>query len=436
MCSVSPRAGTTRGVDVHPQLVRGADAELTARVQEIHAGSRGTYGAPRIHAELAEAGVAVGRKRVARVMRAAGIAGVSRRRGPRTTRREVQDRPAPDRVERRFEADAPNRLWVADITYIPTLAGFLYLAIVLDVFSRRVVGWAMAAHLRTELVTEALEMAVAQRRPDAVIHHSDQGCQYTSLAFGARCQEWDVALSMGSVGDCFDNAMAESFFATLECELLARTTLSTHAEARAAVFEFVEGWYNTRRRHSALGYASPLEFERLHAAGPVDGARSVDAFRAPTSLLEPGTPAPTRVVTGVLLETHGGGMMTHRRTARLRLRKPDSCCETCRLVEETNAGLLGRRASLGPAGCRNARRITGLRSVSPRGAVEVPGLWTPGRRRAEFEGRRGGRPQPVGNLAGDRCRPCLRWGREIPTLPQRIIIIDTDTETTFIKDVP
>ena len=140
VCSVSPRAGTTRGVDVHPQLVRGADAELTARVQEIHAGSRGTYGAPRIHAELAEAGVAVGRKRVARVMRAAGIAGVSRRRGPRTTRREVQDRPAPDRVERRFEADAPNRLWVADITYIPTLAGFLYLAIVLDVFSRRVVG--------------------------------------------------------------------------------------------------------------------------------------------------------------------------------------------------------------------------------------------------------------------------------------------------------
>ena len=227
-----------------PSARARADSELTARVQEIHANSRGTYGAPRIHAELAEAGVAAGRKRVARVMRAAGIAGVSRRRGPRTTRREVQDRPAPDRVERRFEADVPNRLWVADITYIPTLAGFLYLAIVLDVFSRRVVGWAMAAHLRTELVVEALEMAVAQRRPAAVIHHSDRGCQYTSLAFGARCREWDVALSMGSVGDCFDNAMAESFFATLECELLDRTTLSTHAEARAAVFEFVEGWYN------------------------------------------------------------------------------------------------------------------------------------------------------------------------------------------------
>ena len=194
-----------------PSTRAQADAELTARVQEIHAGSRGTYGAPRIHAELAEAGVAVGRKRVARVMREAGIAGVSRRRGPRTTRREVQARPAPDRVERRFEADAPNRLWVADITYIPTLAGFLYLAIVLDVFSRRVVGWAMAAHLRTELVVEALEMAVAQRRPEAVIHHSDQGCQYTSLAFGARCRESGVALSMGSVGDCFDKSQASYY---------------------------------------------------------------------------------------------------------------------------------------------------------------------------------------------------------------------------------
>ena len=216
-----------------PSARAQADAELTDRVQEIHARSRGTYGAPRIHAELAEDGVAVGRKRVARLMRTAGIAGVSRRRGPRTTRRDVQARPAPDRVERRFEADEPNRLWVADISYIPTLAAsFLYLAIVLDVFSRRIIGWAMAAHQRTELVIEALEMAIEQRRPEAVVHHSDQGCQYTSLAFGARCREAGVALSMGSVGDCFDNAMAESFFATLECELLDRTRLSTHAARR------------------------------------------------------------------------------------------------------------------------------------------------------------------------------------------------------------
>ena len=188
-----------------PSARARADAELRARVQAIHGRSRGTYGAPRIHAELTEGGVAVSRKRVARVMRSVGVAGVSRRRGPRTTRRNAQARPAPDRVERRFEADAPNRLWVADITYVPTLAGFLYLAIVLDVFSRRVVGWAMAGHLRTALVVEALEMAVDQRRPVAVIHHSDQGCQYTSLAFGARCRERGVALSMGSVGDCFDN---------------------------------------------------------------------------------------------------------------------------------------------------------------------------------------------------------------------------------------
>ena len=290
-----------------PSTRTQADAELKARVQSIHRRSRGTYGAPRIHGELTAGGVAVSRKRVARVMQSAGIAGVSRRRGPRTTRRNVRARPAPDRVERRFAAEARNRLRVADITYIPTLAGFLYLAIVLDVFSRRVVGWAMAGHLRTTLVVEALEMAVAHRRPEAVVHHSDQGCQYTSLAFGARCRERGIAQSMGSVGDCFDNAMAESFFATLECELLDRTKLSTHAEARAAVFEFIEGWYNTRRRHSALGYRSPLEFERLHEAGPVDEsvdksvdrARPVDALRAPTSPLDPalraGSTPPTEI---------------------------------------------------------------------------------------------------------------------------------------------
>ena len=232
-------------------------------------------------------------------MRTAGIAGVSRRRGPRTTRRDVRARPAPDRVERRFEADKPNRLWVADITYVPTLAGFLYLAIVLDVFSRRVVGWSMASHLRTELVIEALEMAIEQRRPEAVVHHSDQGCQYTSLAFGARCRESGVALSMGSVGDCFDNAMAESFFATLECELLDRTTWSTHAEARAALFQFVEGWYNTLRRHSALGYVSPLEFERRHAAAAVDVERPVETLQAPTNQVELRFPVTTHAVTGV-----------------------------------------------------------------------------------------------------------------------------------------
>ena len=179
-----------------PSARAQADADLTVRVRAIHTDSRETYGAPRFHAELAEASVAVGRKRVARVIGAAGIAAVSRHRGPRTTRRDVQARPAPDPVDRDFEADAPNRLRVADITS-PRLVGFLYLGIVLDVFSRRVVGWAMATHLRTELVVEALEMAVEQRRPEAVVHHSDQGRQYTSLAFGARCREWSPTATGG-----------------------------------------------------------------------------------------------------------------------------------------------------------------------------------------------------------------------------------------------
>ena len=155
-------------------------------------------------------------------------------------------------------------LWVADITYIPTWAGFLYLAVVLDAFSRRIVGWAMATTLHTQLVLDALNMALATRRPKDVIHHSDQGSQYTSIAFGKRCREAGVRPSMGSVGDAYDNAMAESFFATLECELLDRRRFKTQAEARMAVFEFIEGFYNPRRRHSSLGYLSPVDYERRH----------------------------------------------------------------------------------------------------------------------------------------------------------------------------
>lgn len=239
-----------------------ADAELTKKIRAIHSRSRGTYGAPRIHAELVAEDTRVGRKRVARLMRAAGLQGVSRRRGIRTTRRSQSTRPAPDLVERNFTADGPDRLWVADITYIRTWAGFLYLAVVLDVWSRRVVGWAMATHLRTELVLDALEMAVGQRRPKGVIFHSDQGSQYTSIEFGQRCRQTGIRPSMGSVGDCYDNALCESFFATLECELLDRQAMRTQAEARMAVFDYLEGWYNPHRRHSALGYLSPVEFER------------------------------------------------------------------------------------------------------------------------------------------------------------------------------
>jgi putative transposase len=249
-----------------PSTRATADAALTARIRAIHASSRQTYGAPRIHAELDKRGEHVGRKRVARLMQAAGLAGVSRRKGIHTTRRRRDTQPSPDLVSRQFTAPAPNRLWVADITYVPTWAGFLFLAVVVDAFSRRVVGWAMAAHLRTELVLDALNMALWQRRPKAVIHHSDHGCQYTSLAFGQRCRDMGVRPSMGSVGDCYDNALCESFFATLECELIERRCFHSQAEAKMAVFEFIEGWYNPHRLHSSIGYHSPIDYERRFQA--------------------------------------------------------------------------------------------------------------------------------------------------------------------------
>jgi putative transposase len=257
-----------------------ADAALTARIRTIHQYSRATYGAPRIHQELRAADIHVGHKRVARLMNAAGLAGVSRRKWMITTVRDQNAGPAPDLVERNFVALAPDCLWVADITYIPTWAGFLYLAVVLDTFSRRIVGWAMATHLRTELVLEALNMAIGQRRPAAVIHHSDHGSQYTSIAFGQRCRDAGVRPSMGSVGDCFDNAMCESFFATLECELLDRRRFKTQVDARMAVFEFIEGWYNPHRRHSAINYLSPIDYEKAY--------RQETLYRSPTPSTESG----------------------------------------------------------------------------------------------------------------------------------------------------
>jgi putative transposase len=239
-----------------------ADAALLKRVRTIHASSRETYGVPRVHAELRAGGEKHGRKRIARLMRAAGLVGASRRRtGVTTTRRDRDARPAPDLVDRDFTAAAANELWVADITFVPTANGFLYLAVVLDAWSRKIVGWSMANHLRAELVVDALEMAIGQRRPGDVVHHSDQGSQYTSLAFGKRCAEAGVRPSMGSVGDAYDNAMCESFFATLECELLDRRRFASQAEARMACFSFIEGWYNPVRRHSALGYRSPMAYE-------------------------------------------------------------------------------------------------------------------------------------------------------------------------------
>ena len=239
-----------------------ADEALLKRVRTVHATSRQTYGAPRVHADLRAQGERHGRKRIARLMRQAGLVGASHRHGsPTTTRRDKDARPAPDLVDRDFAASGPNQLWVADITYVPTASGFLYLAVVVDAWSRKVVGWSMANHLRAELVLDALEMAVGQRRPKDVIHHSDQRSQYTSVAFGKRCGEAGVRPSMGSVGDAYDNAMAESFFSTLEAELLSRRRFASQAEARMACFSYIEGWYNPVRLHSALGYRSPMAYE-------------------------------------------------------------------------------------------------------------------------------------------------------------------------------
>jgi len=247
-----PRPGFRRAaVDAAGRVLAETTAEDAGSIPERR----------RARAELRERGHSVSRKRVARLLAALGLAGVSRRRKVTTTQRDQEARPAPDLVERNFNASQPNELWVADITYVPTKTGTMYLAMVLDAFSRRVVGWAMATHQRASLVLGALEMAVEQRRPERVIHHSDQGSQYTSLAFGLRCRRAGVHTSMGAAGDCYDNAMAESFFATLECELLDRSDFPNPEAARQEVFDFIEGFYNTRRRHSALGYLSPIGFE-------------------------------------------------------------------------------------------------------------------------------------------------------------------------------
>lgn len=245
-----------------PSLRRQVDIVLGDRLEVLHRQSRSTYGRPRLRQDLRDEGFRVSDKRIARIMRERKIYGATRRKGFKTTVRNRDARPAPDLVDRNFAASAPDQLWVSDITYIPTWSGFLFLAVVLDVYSRRVVGWAMANHLRTELVLDALNMALYRRNPTNVIHHSDQGCQYTSIAFGKRCAEAGVRPSMGSVGDCYDNAMCESFNATLECELLVKNRFRNQREAALAVFDFIEGWYNPHRRHTSIGNISPMEFER------------------------------------------------------------------------------------------------------------------------------------------------------------------------------
>lgn len=246
---------------VRPRSRRSkTDVLFSQQLRAVWVEHRSVYGAVKLWRAVTAAGLRIGKHQVARLMRAEGLRGVCR--SKRWQRSPKETTPAADLVDRSFRAGAPNQLWVADITYVPTRVGFLYLAVVLDVFSRRIVGWSMRSHLRSSLVEEALQMAVEVRRPAAVIHHSDQGCQYTSVAFGNRCRDLGVIASMGSVGDCYDNAMCESFFATLEAELLSRHSFDDHAEARRHLFDYIEGFYNSRRLHSALDYRAPFAYER------------------------------------------------------------------------------------------------------------------------------------------------------------------------------
>jgi putative transposase len=242
-----------------------ADARLSVRIGEIHTRSRGSYGARRVHLDLRDEGIRVGRKRVERLMRAAELSGYVKRRRYKTTIRVPGVRVAGDLVERDFNPAAPNRLWASDIKYVPTWQGTLYLASVIDCYSRRVVGWSMRDQMPAELVVDALEMALERRRPSGrLIHHSDQGSQYVALIFGQRLRKAGIAQSMGSKGDCYDNAVCESFHATLEKELLRRRSFRSKQEARTAIFDWIESWYNRERRHSRLAYRSPAQYERDH----------------------------------------------------------------------------------------------------------------------------------------------------------------------------
>jgi putative transposase len=255
-----------------PSARAQADARLSAKIARIHRASRQTYGAPRIHFELRALGVRCSKKRVARLMREAGLFGCGgrRRKAPSTTLGSHSERipPAPDLVKRNFIPEAPDRLWVADITYVRTWEGWLYFAFVLDTYSRKIVGWSMANNLKTELVLDALNMAIYNRRPAAgLIHHSDRGSQYTSVEFGGRLKEAGLLPSMGSVADAYDNSMAESFVSTLKRELIHRRSWPSRQMVRTAIFEYIEAFYNTRRRHSALGHLSPAEYEEVRLRG-------------------------------------------------------------------------------------------------------------------------------------------------------------------------
>jgi putative transposase len=256
------RSGYYDWKDRPPSRRDRENAALIEKIREIHYRSRQIYGYPRVHAELRALGVRCSRKRVARLMQQAGLRGCRRGRKKRTTRCDPHATPAADLLKRNFTAAAPNKIWTADITYVHTQEGFLYVAFILDVYSRKVVGWAMATHLRTELVIDALEMALWRRKPSAgLIHHTDRGSQYTALSFGKKLEEAGIVPSMGRAGSALDNAISESFVASLKTELLHRHRFLSREAARTAIFDYVEGFYNRLRRHSSVGYLSPSEYE-------------------------------------------------------------------------------------------------------------------------------------------------------------------------------
>jgi putative transposase len=268
MFEVSKSAYYERKKDI-PSARELTDAELTERIKEIHAESKGTYGAPRIHKELVHRHIACGKRKVTRLMRAAGLEGRCKKRWRTTTVADPEAELARDLIQRHFgTCEEIDRRYVGDITYIATWEGWSYLATVIDLASRKVVGWAIADHMRTELVTDALAMAFANRAPqEGVIFHSDRGRQYTGHDFAELARANGVVLSVGRKGECWDNAVAESFFATIKRELIDTRAWPTRAGLRRAVFEYIEGWYNTRRLHSTLGYLSPSQYEaRIHKA--------------------------------------------------------------------------------------------------------------------------------------------------------------------------
>ena len=242
-----------------------SDAELTEKITAVHVESGGTYGSPRVHHELRKRGVECGRRRVRRLMRRAGLEGRCKKRWRTTTVPDPAAQTAKDLIQRHFgPCDELDKRYVGDITYISTWEGWAYLATVIDLASRRVVGWALADHMRTELVEDALAMSFTRRAPGiGVIFHSDRGCQYTSGDFAALARANGVVLSVGRTGECWDNAVAESFFATIKRELIETRAWPTRAGLRRAIFDYIEGWYNTRRLHSSLGFCSPAEYENL-----------------------------------------------------------------------------------------------------------------------------------------------------------------------------